>query len=56
MSINQDFIIRKPSRAQPNALQLFNPKLPKILPNLKNLTDEELEKILDEKDRDDLDG
>jgi hypothetical protein len=55
MSISQDFILRKPSKARPNAIQLFKPKLPEILPNLKNLTDEELEKILDEKNRDDLD-
>ena len=48
-----DGIIRKPQPAKPNALENFKPKLHELVPELKNLTGEELEKILEEEEDDD---
>ena len=42
--------IRNPSTPEPNALESFKPKLHELVPELKNLTDEELEKILEDED------
>ena len=47
-----DGIIRKPQLAKPNALENFKPKLHELVPELKNLTGEELEKLLEEEDDD----
>ena len=43
-------IIRKPSTPKPNALESFKPRLHELIPELKNLTGEELEKILEDED------
>ena len=43
-------IIREPRPAEPNALENFKPKLHELVPELKNLTGEELQKILEDED------
>lgn len=44
--------IRKPKKAEPDALKNFKPKIFDLVPELKNMTEEELTRILEEEEDD----
>ena len=48
-------ILRKPSPVAKDAAEKFKPKLHSIVPELKDLTEEDLEKLIGERNRDEID-